>query len=256
MWITALRAIRANTLPGLVLWTVAGAIVAIYYLFPAAQPAFDTVAAWKTWGGFLYSILATALFAGLIPAIVTRSPLPTLIFMVLFWGYRGLEIDLFYRFQAWLFGSEANFTTIAAKVAVDMFVYNVAWAASLQLLAYHWKDAGFRRGAFRGFDWKVYWSQRWPVTLLSTWVVWLPVVSLIYSLPLPLQIPLFNLAACFWSLRKVGPPPSSLVTELPQWYGVRSSDRAFPKAFPGGRPPLRLTLDYSRRRFRSWPSRT
>jgi hypothetical protein len=38
------------------------------------------------------------------------------------------------------------------------------------------------------------------MALVSTWVVWLPVTSLVYSLPANLQIPLFNLAACFWSL--------------------------------------------------------
>ena len=83
---------------------------------------------------------------------------------------------------------------------VDMFVYNLIWAANLQLLTYHWKNSGFRFSAFSGFLWKDYFTRSLPIALVSTWVVWLPVVSLTYSLPANLQIPLFNLAACFWSL--------------------------------------------------------
>ena len=39
-----------------------------------------------------------------------------------------------------------------------------------------------------------------PVTLMSTWAVWIPAVTIIYCLPAPLQIPLFNLVLCFWVL--------------------------------------------------------
>jgi hypothetical protein len=39
-----------------------------------------------------------------------------------------------------------------------------------------------------------------PVTLMSTWAVWIPAVAIIYCLPPPLQIPLFNLVLCFWVL--------------------------------------------------------
>jgi hypothetical protein len=37
-------------------------------------------------------------------------------------------------------------------------------------------------------------------TLLATWAVWIPVVAIIYSLPLALQFPLFSLALTFWVL--------------------------------------------------------
>jgi hypothetical protein len=35
---------------------------------------------------------------------------------------------------------------------------------------------------------------------MSTWAVWIPAVTIIYCLPAPLQIPLFNLVLCFWVL--------------------------------------------------------
>jgi hypothetical protein len=33
---------------------------------------------------------------------------------------------------------------------------------------------------------------------VTTWVVWIPGTAIIYSLPSPLQIPLFNLTLCFF----------------------------------------------------------
>jgi len=208
IWSEATAAIRHNFLPGLGLWIIASAVVAAYYLVPSAQPGFEAISDWKFQGGFLYSVGATALFAGLIPFLFlwarpsTRNAATakSLVFLVVFWGYRGFEIDLLYRFQSWMFGNEVKFAVVAPKVAFDLLVYNVVWAAALQLLAYDWMNTGFSRGAFRAFAWKEFVTRRVPVALVSTWVIWLPVVSLVYSLPSDLQIPLFNLAACFWAL--------------------------------------------------------
>ena len=208
LWNEACQAIRSNFFPGLFLWAVAAMVVGLYYGFAEARPIFTLIAQWKASGGFFYSVVSTALFAGLIPLLFlkilrsTRASATwgTLAFLVVFWGYRGFEIDLLYRIQGWLFGIEPTPATVSAKVAFDLFVYNVFWAASLQLLTYHWKNRHFRVDAFDGFPWKTYVQRRLPVALMSTWAVWLPVLILVYSLPSDLQIPLFNLAACFWSL--------------------------------------------------------
>jgi hypothetical protein len=208
LWQEALAAIRFNFAPGVFLWFAASAVVALYYLAEPARPFFTALADLKSQGGFVFSVVATAVFAGLIPVAflaarrATRAQVTwgTVVFLVVFWGYRGLEVDVFYRFQAWMFGAQATAGTVAAKVLFDMFVYNVVWAASLQMLAYHWMNAGYRFSTFRGFDWSHYFRRTLPVALLSTWTVWIPVVTLVYSLPGNLQIPLFNLASCFWSL--------------------------------------------------------
>ena len=203
-----MASIRANALPGVVLWAVAAAVVLVHSFVPASRGVFDAVAGWKAGGGFGYSITATALFAGILPFLFqkampsTRSmaTLGTLVFTTVLWGYRGFEIDVFYRFQAFLFGSDPTPGTVAAKVAVDLFIYNVVWAANMQLLTYHWKNSGFRSDAFAGFPWRDYFRRRLPAAIVSTWAVWLPVLIFVYSLPPNLQIPLFNLAACFWAL--------------------------------------------------------
>ncbi len=208
LWSEAGGALRANLLPGVVLWLIAAAAVLSYYFIDAARPFFETLGRWKAQGGFGYSIAATSLFAGLVPFLVLRAlpaarktaTLSTFVFMVMFWAYRGFEIDVLYRFQGVMFGNEATVGTVVAKVAFDLFVYNVVWAVNLQLGAYQWKNSGRGWSFFSQWPNRSHWTRDVPVALLSTWVVWLPVVTLTYSLPPDLQIPLFNLAACFWAL--------------------------------------------------------
>ncbi|HVZ15575.1 MAG TPA: hypothetical protein VG897_00540 [Terriglobales bacterium] len=208
LWSDAIRAIRTNLLPGVVLWLIATAAVLSYFFVDAARPVFETLGRWKAEGGFLFSIVATGVFAGLIPFLVLKAfpatrktaTLSAAVFMTLFWAYRGFEIDVIYRFNALMFGNVASLGTVAAKVAFDLFVYNVVWAASLQLGAYQWKNSGLGWKFLRTWPTRRHWTRDLPVALLSTWVVWLPVVTLTYSLPSDLQIPLFSLAACFWAL--------------------------------------------------------
>ncbi len=208
LWREAFGAIRSNFLPGLFLWGLAALIVALYYAAPGCQPVFDRISEWKTSGGYLFSFCSTAVFAGLIPFLymkampATRQAVTggTLVFLMVFWAYRGVEVDAFYRLQGLVFGTANDPLTVAAKVAMDMFVYNLVWATSVQLLAYHWMNGGFRADTFRAYPWKDFFGRRFPVAMLSVWAVWLPVLAFVYSLPSALQIPLFNLAACFCAL--------------------------------------------------------
>jgi len=203
-----LAAARQNLIPGLVLQVFALTIVLLYYFVPATGGFFQTLADWKSSGGFFYSAVATALFGGLIPFLYlklnpsTRASTPWLflVFYVGFWAYRGIEVDVLYRVQAWLFGEGNAVTTIVPKVLVDQFVYNPLWAAPLQILAYHFMNERYSSRAFADYDWKAFLFQKIPTTLISTWGVWIPMVTIIYCLPSTLQIPLFNIALCFWVL--------------------------------------------------------
>lgn len=203
-----LVAARQNLVPGLVLQAFALAVVLAYYLVPAASPVFAALARWKSQGGFLYSAVATALFGGLIPFFYLRlnpatrasTPWAFLAFYLVFWAYRGVEVDALYRLQAWLFGNGNAVSTIVPKVLVDQFVYNVLWAGPLQIVAYHFMNSGYSPRAFSGYDWRAFFFQRLPTTLISVWGVWIPMVTIIYCLPPDLQIPLFNIVLCFWVL--------------------------------------------------------
>jgi hypothetical protein len=207
-WRQALAAARANLLPGLFLQAFAVLLVAAYYLHAPARAALDSLAAVKDRFGFLYSAVSTALFGGAIPFAYMRlhprtryvTPASHALFYLLFWAYKGTEVDLFYRFQGWLFGNEAAPGVIAKKVVVDQFVYCVFWSMPWTSLAFYWKDAGFGWRSLRSLDLIGFWKAALPAATLGTWIVWIPAVAIIYSLPAPLQIPLFNVVLCFYAL--------------------------------------------------------
>ncbi|MBN2811156.1 MAG: hypothetical protein JXP39_04630 [Spirochaetales bacterium] len=208
-----LSSARENALPGLVLWLVAMAVVLGYYFFSPVTDALETLGALKARGGFLYSAIATAIFGGLIPffwrsAMNRKSgqsswpvrPWQAGLFLAAFWAWKGVEVDLFYRFQDILFGAGAEASKIIPKVLMDQFVYNPVWAAWTQILAYWWLENSFRPASLAD---RALWSSIGPRVLsilISTWGVWIPMVSIIYAMPSNLQIPLFNIALCFWSL--------------------------------------------------------
>jgi hypothetical protein len=205
---SGLAGLKRNALPGLALQVFALALVSAYYLAPATRPAFETVAGWKMRYGFAYSAAATALFGGAIPFLCLwlagRIPAgrrrAELLFYVLFWAYRGIEVDLFYRLQSFLFGDRATWAVVLPKVLLDQFGYSVLIAAPGQVLFFLWKDRGFSFRAMRGDLHLAYLVSAVATVCFSQWMVWIPAVSTIYCLPSALQIPLFNLVVCFWVL--------------------------------------------------------
>lgn len=204
----SLAGIRINLVPGIALWIVGITVIATYHFVDAATPVFERIAELKLTYGYLYSGAATAIFGGIIPFLYLRAvgKVPEeknwswFLFFLVFWTWRGVEVDAFYRLQDLLFGNGTDARTIARKVAVDQFLYSAFWAAPILVIFYSWKEAGFswnrlkKRIGRRMFLFEI------PSVLLSTWIVWIPAVAIIYSLPLPLQIPLFNLVLCFFVL--------------------------------------------------------
>lgn len=205
---SGVAAVKRNVLPGLALQVFALALVVTYYLSPGARPTFELVAGWKMRYGLGYSALATALFGGLIPYLylLASGQVPAgqrraqLLFYVLFWAYRGIEVDVFYRLQAFLFGDQATWTVVLPKVLVDQFIYSIFIAAPGQVVFFLWKERAFSFAATRRDLTLSYLVSAEARVVFSQWMVWIPAVSIIYSLPSALQIPLFNLVVCFWVL--------------------------------------------------------
>lgn len=203
-----LRGMRKNLVPGLVLQLVALTLLALYAISPAVGTFLNAVGAYKREYGFLFSACSTAMFGGVIPFLVMLLTgrldralrWHIFLFYTLFWLWKGIEVDAFYRMQAHLFGDAPSIAIIAKKTIVDQFIYNPFWAGPTQVWFYLWKDSKFsvselkRQLAHESF------VQRTILVLVSSWVVWIPTVAIVYALPSALQIPLFNLVVCFWSL--------------------------------------------------------
>ena len=197
--------IRVNLIPGLVLWIMGVCLVAVYYFGEFSRPWFNQIIILKETYGFAYSAVSTCFFGGLIPYVFMqltgRDRLKGLGSGAIFLGYwaiRGIDVDAFYRLQALVFGTEVDLLTIIAKVLVDQFVYCVVWASPITALFYTWREAGFSLKQWKG---NKTWSELFDMILIftvTTWGVWIPGTAIIYSLPSPLQIPLFNLTLCFF----------------------------------------------------------
>ena len=116
------------------------------------------------------------------------------------WGIDGITVDLLYRgLAAWL-GDQATFFTVLAKICIDQFVYNVFFAAPYGVIAYEWKNSGYSFATLRRCFTFEYYREKIVPTLFTTWGVWIPLIAMIYSLPLALQFPLFSVALTFWVL--------------------------------------------------------
>lgn len=203
-----LRGMRTNLVPGILLQLAALTLALSYAYASDLRPWFDAVGAAKQRYGFLFSATSTALFGGLIPwatllfsgRIEPRKRVTALAFYLGFWLWKGVEVDAFYRAQAVVFGDAASLAVVTKKICVDQFVYNPLWAAPTQVWFFLWKDSDFSLAILGARLKEQSFLRRIMVLLVSSWVVWIPTVAIVYALPNALQLPLFNLAICFWCL--------------------------------------------------------
>jgi hypothetical protein len=212
---SVIAAIRANFVPGIVLQLFALTLVLGYFFVPSIQAFCAAVARYKEEQGYMYSAISTSLFGGVIPfvfmtgrqvlwnniPIASRSLfLKQAVFYTFFFMYKGIEVDTFYRIQVRIFGDDSKISTILMKMAVDMFVYQPCYASPITTTVFMWKNNRFNLAkTYSQMGWEFI-TYRMPAILVTVWIVWIPAVCLIYSLPGALQIPLFNLVLCFYVL--------------------------------------------------------
>ena len=201
------QAARINLIPGLILQAVAASLLAAYYLAPSLRPGFEWFATQKQNLGFGYSAIATAISGGLVPFLylwlhgsLRKNVVKTLFFYVLYWGFFGVQVDVFYHLQNALFGEGHDLVTIVSKVAVDMALFTPFWTIPQTTICYLWKQLDFNFGALRPRLGKRLFLHDIPGLIVPAWLVWLPAITIVYSLPTLLQIPMFGLVQCFWSL--------------------------------------------------------
>ena len=204
------EAARANLAPALLIQGLMLALLAGYYFVPAVADLLNDLAAYKLRHGFTFVVLAAVAAGAIVPELFlvfffqrgrpNRLNLRNLLFTVPIWAIDGVLVDILYRTQAAWLGNVVTFPVVLGKICIDQFGYNPFFAAPFGVLAYEWKNTGFRlESLVRGFTWDHYRDKIVP-TLLATWAVWIPLMAMIYSLPLALQFPLFSLALTFWVL--------------------------------------------------------
>lgn len=200
---------RENFVPGLVIIFFAALLVASYYAFASVRDALVGLQSIREDWGLAFSMLTSAIGAGLIPGLYLvvvgksrwdRRGFLDLLFTCLVWATNMIWIDNFYTFQDWFWGPSITFSVLISKMLLDQFVFtpllsiqHVALGLRLRDLNYDFKALG---NALRD-DWII--KVIIPM-MVSCWLTWIPGTLVVYSLPLPLQIPLMVLIQCFFAL--------------------------------------------------------
>lgn len=209
-WRAGLRALNANKLPALVLPLFALALVLCYYHIAPLRDAIDNLAALRQKLGrldFLYGIVGTALFGGLIPlAYLKISPAtrnrytPRQAAAVLaFWAWKGFEVYIWYALLTRVIGTASDLPTALLKMFCDQFVYCAIWAIPLVVVIFNTIDNGLRPvlADMRQPRWYI---RRVLPVLVTNLAIWIPSASIVFMLPVNLQQLLFNLVICFFTL--------------------------------------------------------
>jgi hypothetical protein len=204
------EAARANLVPALLIQAIMLGLLLGYYCSPTVADLLDQLASYKLRHGYLFVVLAAIVAGAVLPELFlilffqhgrpSRRNLRNLCFTTPVWAIDGSLVDLLYRSEAAWFGDVVTVPVVCAKICVDQFGYNPFFAAPFGILTYEWKNSGFSLCSLgRSFSW-VHYRDKVVPTLLATWAVWIPMMAIIYSLPLSLQFPLFSLALTFWVL--------------------------------------------------------
>ena len=204
------EATRANARPALIIQGIMLAVAIAFYTNPTTADALRNLAEFKRAHGLLFVICASVLAGAILPEIFVVlffqhgqprvTNLRNLAFTIPVWGFDGSLVDLLYRAEAHWLGDVATLPVVLGKICIDQFGYNVFFAAPFGVLTYEWKNNGISMRPVRDlFTWAHYRDKIFP-TLVATWAVWIPLMAIIYSLPLALQFPLFGLALSFWVL--------------------------------------------------------
>ncbi len=208
-WRAGLHSARVNLVPGIALQLAALCLVLAYYQHAPTRVVLIRLALWREHLGYLFAIVSTGFFGGLLPFLYLRSRAATRtrytwrqgLAITAFWAYKGFEIDLLYRLMARYVGEGHDAATIAIKTTIDQLTYCPLFAVPVTVLAYCWVELHFDTRTIiadvRAGGW---YRRRVLPVMISNLGVWLPAVCIIYALPTPLQLPLQNLVLCFFTL--------------------------------------------------------
>ncbi len=200
---------KENLIPGLVIIFFAGLLVTAYYAFSFVRDALEGLQSLRNSWGLGFSMLTSAIGAGLIPGLYLMAVGKSqhdgpgfldLLFTSLVWATNMIWVDNFYNFQDWFWGPSATFGIVISKMLLDQFVFTAFFSIHHVALGFRLRDLNYdfrALGSALRDDWII--KTIIPM-LVNCWLTWIPGTLVVYSLPLPLQIPLMVLIQCFFAL--------------------------------------------------------
>lgn len=181
-----------------------------YYSVPAVREWLDVLGRAKDRHGWFFviggSIFAGAIFPQTLKILILQRGKITprnwydLRFLIIFWLFMGVTVDILYTTQGRWFGHGNDWQTIAKKVLFDQFVYCPFFANIVTVVVFELHERRWDFSALREMRTWRFWRTRHFPLMIATWAVWIPIVSIVYAMPRDLQFPVFSLVLSFWSL--------------------------------------------------------
>lgn len=202
--------VRATWLPMVVVQTGAAAVTAGYFSSAQVRSALAALGEVREGGG-LAAVFAMGFLAGsVVPEIAkvltgkSRFREPGWAGSVCFTGFvyaviGGLVFGLYLILDAAFQGNRSPGATVA-KVAIDMLVFSPFLSIPLATsMLFWWRHRAEPALTKRILSSNFYADHVLPGVVLC-WAFWTPVLTAVYSLPLPLQFPVAMLCEAAWSI--------------------------------------------------------
>ncbi|MHB8635687.1 MAG: hypothetical protein ACYC96_04355 [Fimbriimonadaceae bacterium] len=203
-------AVRRHWPPLVVIQVAAVALVISYYRLPglraAAHHASDLKVRYGVWFAFALGMLA----GGVVPELAKlvtgdrrrfdRTWLADSTFNSLVYGVVGVQVDLFYRLQAFTFGPDHGLKTLIVKTAVDMGLFAPIISIPTATLLYAWRRERFQIRRVLGDGLRPFFLKQIMPGLIPCWFFWTPVLFCTYGMPPNLQLCFSMLAEAAWSI--------------------------------------------------------
>ncbi|MEM7671861.1 MAG: hypothetical protein AAF212_00825 [Verrucomicrobiota bacterium] len=180
-----------------------------FYQLEIVRDAAALVTTLQAQGGVLFVALSNVVSGAVIPETVklrfrakVEAPITwkDFFFRCTLMGLGGIIVFYFYRFQESLFGSNVDALTLLKKILFDQLVFSPFVGLPFIVIGFMLHESNYQWKIFtRELRLKNLCARVIPLwaTALSFWPIML---TLIYSLPGPLQFTLFLFASAAWSL--------------------------------------------------------
>jgi hypothetical protein len=209
----AVRALKMYWIPFLVIQTIAGSLVVMYYSVESFEGFCEKISQSKVNGGYYFSVLTSVIGGAWIPEIIkqitgkgtrlNRAWLHDILFNMVFFGSMGIYLDVFYKLQNFFIGEDHHFKTLFLKVAIDQFIFDPLFSVPFGLLLFLIREHRYRViEGIKAFNAKTYRTRVIPV-LGPVWCFWIPTVTAVYAMPANLQFVLFLCGLSAWSLLEI-----------------------------------------------------
>ena len=199
---------RANVVPMVVLWAMAGALVVGYYFVPGIERGLEPMRQWQTDCGWVAAFVNRFVFCGILPGVFVLMmkalsvPRPVLVIGVqtLWSGICGIVSGWMFELHAVWFGTGVDFGTLCIKTGMQQLVWTPFFFAPVGALIYFWIGRDFSLARCRK-DWSSgFWTEVFLPNLFANWVVWFPCSMLVHMFPTALQIQLTGFVNAYFCL--------------------------------------------------------